>query len=83
MLSILEIIEYMTQHGGFVEWWGDKFLSSNIVYTNSQEPMLHGKNSTVLTFGFLFNMKDNDQIVTVKEMESFIKEEWFTQMPYW
>jgi 2',3'-cyclic-nucleotide 2'-phosphodiesterase (5'-nucleotidase family) len=78
-----EVIEYMTRPGGFVEWWGDKYLSSNIIHTNSQKPignpykLLHGKNSTVLTFGFLFNMKDNDQIVTVKEVESVVKEEWF------
>jgi 2',3'-cyclic-nucleotide 2'-phosphodiesterase (5'-nucleotidase family) len=80
-----EVIEYVSQPGGFVEWWGDKYLSSNIVHTNSQEPignqyrLLRGKSSTVLTFGFLFNMKDNDQIVTVKEVESVVKEEWFTQ----
>jgi 2',3'-cyclic-nucleotide 2'-phosphodiesterase (5'-nucleotidase family) len=80
-----EVIEYVTQPGGFVEWWGDKYLSSNIVLTNSQEPignpyrLLRGKKSTLLTFGFLFNMKDNDQIVTVKEVESVVREEWFTQ----
>jgi 2',3'-cyclic-nucleotide 2'-phosphodiesterase (5'-nucleotidase family) len=78
-----EVIEYMTRPGGFVEWWGDKYLSSNIVHTNSQQPignpyrLLKGKSSTVLTFGFLYNMKDNDQIVTVKEVESVVKEDWF------
>lgn len=78
-----EVIDYMTQPGGYVEWWGDRYLTSNIVHTNSLEPIgnryriLRGKNSTLLTFGFLYNMKDNDASVTVKEVESVVKEEWF------
>lgn len=80
-----EVITYMTQPGGYVEWWGDRFLTSNIVHTNSMQPMgnpyrmLRGRNSTVLTFAFLYNMKDNDQSVTVKEVESVVKEAWFKE----
>jgi 2',3'-cyclic-nucleotide 2'-phosphodiesterase (5'-nucleotidase family) len=78
-----EVIEYMTQPGGFVEWWGDRYLSSNIDLTSSMRPIgsqyhiLQGHNSSVLTFGFLFNMKDNDAMVTVHEVATVVQQDWF------
>ena len=76
------VTEFM-QPGGFVEWWGDKYLSSNVLYTQRQEPLgqryrfLKGTNSTVLTFGFLYNMEDASPLVTVKKVQKVVEEQWF------
>ncbi|GKZ00675.1 hypothetical protein MPSEU_001019600 [Mayamaea pseudoterrestris] len=79
------VIEYATRPGGFVEWWGDRYLSSNVVLNKSKdEPLgnrykvLRGKQSNVLTFGFLFNMKGNSNLVTVQEVGNVVREKWFT-----
>jgi len=58
-------------------------LSANIVYTSNQANfgnqfrLLKGPTSTVLAFGFLYNMKDNDPTLTVKEVEIVVEEQWF------
>ena len=76
------VSEFM-QPGGFVEWWGDKYLSSNVLYTQRQEPLgqryrfLKGVNSTVLTFGFLYNMEDASPLVTVEKVQKVVEEQWF------
>jgi len=80
-----EVINYMTRPGGFVNWWGSRYLSSNIVHTDTMKPignryrLLKGKNSIVMTFGFLYNMKTNSPVVTVEEVESVMQETWFGQ----
>lgn len=67
-------IEFMTRPGGYVDWWGDRYITSNIHKvpkdsTNSladeaKEPLgnhykiLKGKNNNLLVFGFLYNMGD-------------------------
>eukprot|EP00977_Amphora_coffeiformis_P010024 scaffold2353_cov167-Amphora_coffeaeformis.AAC.15 len=62
---------------------GQKFLSANIVYTANQASfgnqfrLLKGPTSTVLAFGFLYNMKENDPMLTVKEVETVVEEQWF------
>src|SRR3569623_1870504 len=59
------VIDYMTRPGGFAEWWGTRYLSSNTVHANSKEPignryrLLHGRSGSVLAFGFLYNMTNN------------------------
>lgn len=77
------LIEQITEPGGFVDWFGTRYLSSNIVRTSSNEPLgnryvvMQGKRSAVLTFGFLYNMKDHVGVVDVKEVESVVEEQWF------
>jgi len=78
-----EVIDFMLQPGGFVEWWGSRMLSSNIARGDTLEPvgnnyrLLHGRNSSVLAFGFLYNMDDAGDHVTVKTIESVVQERWF------
>ena len=95
-------IEFMTRPGGYVDWWGDRYLTSNINRAEidtkklshgtgndyddgTQRPLgnrykiLHGKNSKLLTFGFLYNMKDyapNSGIV-IEDVEKVVAQEWF------
>lgn len=80
-----EIISYMTRPGGYVEWWGEKYLSSNIVLSETSQPigshyrLLEGPTSTVLTFGFLYNMKNHASMVTVVEVETIVQQSWFKE----
>jgi hypothetical protein len=73
----------MTRPGGFIDWWGNKYLSSNIIRTGSQANfgnqfrLLKGTTSTVLAFGFLYNMKNNGNAVTVVEVNNVVQEQWF------
>lgn len=77
------LIEFITKPGGLVDWFGSRYLSSNIVRSPSQEPLgnryvvMQGKRSAVLTFGFLYNMKDHVDVVDVKEVEAVVQEQWF------
>jgi len=77
------VIEVATQIGGFVESFGPKYLSSNVLHTASMQPIghhyriLHGKNANVLTFGFLYNMQNNADLVTVQSVESAVEQDWF------
>jgi len=80
------VIEFATQTGGLVEWFGKHYLSSNVLHTQSKNPLGHrfrilpGKNANVLTFGFLYNMQDHAEIVTVEEVESVVEKDWFIQV---
>ena len=77
------VIEFATQIGGFVESFGPKYLSSNVLHTASMQPIghhyriLNGKNANVLTFGFLYNMQGNSDLVTIQSVESAVEQEWF------
>lgn len=67
-------IEFMTRPGGYVDWWGDRYITSNIhkvpkdptknLADEAKEPLgnhykiLKGKNNNLLVFGFLYNMGD-------------------------
>ncbi|CAB9515977.1 5'-nucleotidase [Seminavis robusta] len=81
-----EVVTQFMRPGGFVEWWGDRYVSSNVIYNPHQQPLgeryrfLRGKNSTVLTFGFLYNMQDASSLVTVETVESVVEEPWFVDV---
>ena len=80
------VVEYILRPAGFAEWWGSRYLSSNIVKTANKEPMgnrfhiMAGRHSTVLVFGFLYNMQENDPIVTVERVQDTINEGWFEEV---
>ena len=79
------VIDQIVRPGGFSQWWGRRYLSSNIVETKSLEPIgnkftyMYGQHSTVLVFGFLYNMEGYDPKVTVKKVEEVITEGWFEE----
>jgi hypothetical protein len=80
------VIDYMTRPGGFVDWWGRRHLSSNIIMSDTKEPLsnlylfLEGKHSTVLVFGFIYNLLDPSPVVTVEQVEKVVKQEWFKNL---
>ena len=100
-----EIVKYMTRPGGFVDWWGDRYLSANILVQKSTEDfydpfdedtgsqddedqleplgkkykILHGRNSNLLVFGFLYNMEDPCDLIVIRRVEDVVKEKWFAQ----
>ena len=99
-------IDYMTRPGGYVDWWGDRYLTSNIhrieepnngkgtgINSNSnsnngeatKEPLgyrykiLHGENSNLLVFGFLYNMRNyaTGAGIEIQKVQETVKEQWF------
>lgn len=87
------VIEYMLRPAGFIEWWGDRHLASNVYINNDdRDPLsnhytvLRGKHSTVLVFGFLYNMPNPSDKVVVQPVEEAVREDWFhralTEEPY-
>jgi 2',3'-cyclic-nucleotide 2'-phosphodiesterase (5'-nucleotidase family) len=84
-------VQYMTRPGGYVDWWGDKYITSNIVRRDGVTPLsvgqgpgkgrfkiLEGKHSRLLVFGFLYNMGDDatDEVI-VRNVEDVVQESWF------
>jgi hypothetical protein len=75
----------MTRPGGFLDWWGHRHLASNIVVSETQQPLsnryivLKGKNANVLVFGFLYNMLDPSAVVSVSMVEDVVQQGWFRQ----
>lgn len=97
-------IDYMTRPGGYVDWWGDRYLTSNIhrveepkdgkgtgkginthVGETTKNPLgnrykiLHGENSNLLVFGFLYNMRNyaTGAGIEIETVQSAVKERWF------
>jgi hypothetical protein len=79
-----DVIDYMKRPGGFIDWWDNRHLSSNIVMShNNNEPlsnrytMLHGKHSNVLVFGFIYNLSDSSDKVVVESVIDTVHQRWF------
>jgi 2',3'-cyclic-nucleotide 2'-phosphodiesterase (5'-nucleotidase family) len=84
------VIAEMRKPGGFLQWWGPRHLASNVYMntntnanTNTKEPMsnryhvLKGKSSTVLVFGFIYNLPNPSDLVVVQTVEEAVQEPWF------
>lgn len=84
------VIDYMHRPGGFLDWWGDRHLASNVYMAttagrsqrhrnpfSNRYTMLHGKHSSVLVFGFLYDMPNPSNKVIVQHVEDAINESWF------
>jgi 2',3'-cyclic-nucleotide 2'-phosphodiesterase (5'-nucleotidase family) len=62
----------------------DRYLTSNTLLTETWKPLgsryklLKGRN-TVLVFGFMYNLHDPSQLLTVEHVEDVVQQEWFTQ----
>jgi len=85
------VVEAFMRPGGFVEWWGERYLSSNVLYNQQPEgqppkPLgqryryLRGQNATVLTMGFLYNMANASPLITVETVENVVQEQWFVDV---
>lgn len=71
--------------GGFADWWGGRYLTSNVVLRRNGEPLgsrytiMHGGDGTtkVITFGFLYDMQNAVKKVKVEPVEEVIVSKWF------
>ncbi|KAL3905391.1 MAG: hypothetical protein SGILL_009696 [Bacillariaceae sp.] len=80
-------VAYMMRPGGYVDWWGDRYITSNIVVRSDEKndvvplgnryKMLHGRHSKLLTFGFLYNMHDASKMVEIQEVKNVVQQPWF------
>lgn len=83
-------IDSMIRPGGYVDWWGDRYLTANIMRTypvkDPKQPLGHrykvleGKhqNTKLLTFGFLYNMHDAfPGLIHVDDVKHVIQQDWF------
>lgn len=77
-------VDYMTRPGGFVDWWGDAYLTANVMLNGrntkplgNQYKILKGNNADLLVFGFLYDMAGACDIITVKTVESTVRQSWF------
>jgi len=84
-------VEFISQQDGFVDFWEGKYLTSNVIHKDAgpiDRPIgeryrflnapLTGK--TILTFGFLYNFKENCEITTVEDVEGVLDSTWFTNV---
>jgi hypothetical protein len=73
----------MRRAGGFLDWWGNHHLASNIVMTESGNPLsnrfvvLEGKFSQVLVFGFIYHLENPAPEVAVLDPVEVVEETWF------
>jgi len=80
------VIQETLKQGGYLDHWGPRHLSSNVYMADSMEPMsnrynvLKGTQSTVLTFGFIYDLKDPADIVQVQKVQEAVEEEWFREV---
>ena len=84
------VVEYMTRPGGFIDWWGKRHLSSNILLKSSSSSspatkplsnryiVLHGNHHDVLVFGFIYNLQNPSELITVSNVEDVVKQSWFS-----
>lgn len=84
------VVEYMTRPGGMVDFFGERYITSNVHLVKKElgeslplgntYRILQGKNSTLLVFGFLYNMGDAacDQI-DVRTVEKTVQSVWFKE----
>jgi 2',3'-cyclic-nucleotide 2'-phosphodiesterase (5'-nucleotidase family) len=81
-----ETVEFITRPGGLVDWFGERYLTSNVIHAYTGTPIgqryryLRGKHATVLTFGFLYNLVDDvvgSPLTRVEPVEEVVRNEWF------
>lgn len=83
-----EVIEYIKKPNGFVDFWDKRYLTTNTYLTKTNQPIgerymyLKGihSNTNILTFGFLYNMKDNCETTTIQEVQEVVSSEWFINL---
>lgn len=78
------VLQAIRQPGAFIDWWSGRYLSSNIVWNDTKQPMtgkrytlLKGFSKSVLVFGFLYNMMNADGLVEVETVEWVVNQTWF------
>jgi 2',3'-cyclic-nucleotide 2'-phosphodiesterase (5'-nucleotidase family) len=83
-LYMNSVIAEMMQPAGFIEFLGHRYVSSNVVRTERPDrsignkyTLLRGRHANLLVFGFLYEMKDTGDLVTVAAVNATVQEPWF------
>jgi 2',3'-cyclic-nucleotide 2'-phosphodiesterase (5'-nucleotidase family) len=83
-LYMNSVIAQMMQPAGFIEFLGHRYVSSNVMRTERTDrsignryTLLRGRHANLLVFGFLYEMKDTGDLVTVAEVAATVQEPWF------
>lgn len=82
-----ETIQYLLD-SGFIDHWNGTYLTSNTILSQTHQPLgdrytyLHGTytNTTVLTFGFLYNFVGNCPLTIVEHVQDVVQQDWFQQV---
>ncbi|CAE7531907.1 unnamed protein product [Symbiodinium sp. CCMP2456] len=71
---------------GYIASWQGRYLTSNVVWSSTQQPIgnryavVEGKFGTkLLVFGFLYNMEDHCDAVSVLDVEQTLASKWFIE----
>lgn len=83
-LELKDTIDYLQQPGALVDSLGPALVTSNVLYGG--EPFgnryrfitLPRAQQTLLCFGFIYNMQDNDPAVTIEQVADVLESAWFT-----
>lgn len=60
-----------------------KYITSNVLWNETKQPygeryqLLKGRNSTILVFGFLYDVKSTSKTIQVVSVEETVQEDWF------
>ena len=82
-------IEYLTKpNDGFVDYWNGTYVTTNVrlnqtgTYLGSPYTFLKGtqSNTTILTFGFLYDMTNEDPSSIVDKVEDVVQHTWFREV---
>lgn len=74
-------VEHIRDH--FVDAWDGRYLTSNVLLESTHRPIgsryriLHGKHTSLLTFGFLYNMANYCGASIVEPVEEVVQSDWF------
>ncbi len=86
-------VEYITETDGFIDYWGGAYLTSNTLLVETNQPPggrfkflegsyenANGRNSTILTFGFLYNFDNGCEAARVERVEDVVQSDWFVSV---
>lgn len=78
---------YLFHSSGFLQHWNGTYLTSNVLNSTTLEHIgekftfLKGRfGTTVLCFGFLYDMRDADHSVIVRTVADVVAENWFREV---
>eukprot|EP00546_Thalassionema_frauenfeldii_P014904 CAMPEP_0178910380 /NCGR_PEP_ID=MMETSP0786-20121207/9067_1 /TAXON_ID=186022 /ORGANISM="Thalassionema frauenfeldii, Strain CCMP 1798" /LENGTH=610 /DNA_ID=CAMNT_0020582629 /DNA_START=89 /DNA_END=1918 /DNA_ORIENTATION=+ len=78
------VVEYMTRPGGWVDWWGERYLTANVrrvdgnLLGNEYRILTNDYNEKkLLVFGFLYNMSGASELIQIDQVEDVVKSKWF------
>jgi 2',3'-cyclic-nucleotide 2'-phosphodiesterase (5'-nucleotidase family) len=78
------VIAQMLQPAGLIEFLGHRYVSSNVMRSERTDrsignlyTLLRGRHANLLVFGFLYEMTDAGNLVTVKQVSAVVQAPWF------